>query len=128
MITAIITGGLMAALVWAAWSLPAAAQAVHSLRGTTVTLQASPRHGAAAEIVLDNREVNSGSDEATFTLTLDGLTVGVAFDWDQGADGADAVLVTPPEGYMCYPASCVLSVAERHVGTLWIFSREAVGM
>ena len=127
MIAPLITGGLIAALVWAAWTLPTSAQSVHDLRGTTVTLQPTTRHGAVAEIIMNNAMVNSDKDEGTFTLDLGGFAVEAEFDWDHRSDGADAVTITPPEGYICYP-SCVLIVIEGGVGTMWIYSLEGVGM
>ena len=127
-IRAALVAGLLAGLVWAAWALPCAAEGVRDLSGTMVTLRPTTRPGAVAEVVLENHDVNDRLDEVTFDLTLDGLSVGVRFDWDAQAGGADAVIVAPPDGYLCVPADCVLTVPERETGTLWIYSLDAVGM
>jgi hypothetical protein len=80
-----------------------------------------------AEVQFDNRPQNGQLDEIDFDLTLNGLSVVVAFDWNVVADD-DAIMVTPPEGYTCDPVDCTLTLSEGARGTLWLFSVEAVGM
>lgn len=96
---------------------------------TTVTLQPTQRAGAVAEVVLHNENINGSLDEITTELTHGAITVGVRFDWEADPmSGADAVIVTPPEGLICLPTDCKLVVEEGHTGTLWLFSVEDVGM
>jgi len=78
--------------------------------------------------VMQNNFSNGPRDEIEFDLTLDGLTVSARFQWDSNASGDDSLIVTPPDGIICYPADCVLTVRENDSGVLWLFSLEAVGM
>lgn len=107
---------------------PAAAQDSIDLSGSVIRLQPSLRAGAVAEVILDNRPVNSALDERRFALSLDGLAVEGEFDWDHSGFGDDAVTITPPEGTVCLPTTCVLVIPEGETGTLWLFATDGVGM
>lgn len=112
------------------FAMTAAAQADSvNLNGSSVTLQASIRPGAIAELVFDNRAVNSVADELDYGLRLDDLAVPFGFDWNvNGSGGDDALKVEPPEGITCLPTSCILELPEGDTGTLWLFDAAGVGM
>lgn len=89
------------------------------LRGTTVTLRPTSEPGALAEVVMHNAEVNWSGDDGDYTLTIPGLTVAAAFQWD--AEGqSDRITITPPDGIACAP-SCVLTVPEGEFGAVYLF-------
>lgn len=115
---------LAAALILAA---SAAGADTLNLSGSTVTLQATERPGALAEMVFDNRAVNSQADEHDYSLTLGDFTLPLNFDWNVLGD-EDAVTVAPPEGIVCLPTSCILQLQEGTSETLWLFSGVGVGM
>jgi hypothetical protein len=115
------------ALPFAAWGLPSRAEDRLNLRGTTITLQPATRPGAVAEVVMRNVEVNGAFDEGQAVLGIAGMRVVVAFDWNRDGGTADAVTVTPPEGIVCLPLSCLLVVPEGATGVLHLFTAD-VGM
>lgn len=90
------------------------------ISGTAVTLQPTEHPKAIAEIVMDNQMNNGPLDEKNYMLSLDGLDVWVAFDWDRD-EGSDALLVSPPDGVLCIPADCVLMVPEDKSGVLYLY-------
>jgi hypothetical protein len=69
---------------------------------------------------MDNRNSNGPLDEVSTDLWFDGQAVGIRFDWDH-LGTSDAVIVTPPDGMVCIPESCVLIVDEDNKGSLFIF-------
>jgi hypothetical protein len=86
---------------------------------TTVTIAPSTEPGEWARVVLVNKHVNQGSDTGNYTLTLDGVVIGVAFEWDKIAlTGADAITLTPPAGITCLPADCSVTVMEGFEGEI----------
>jgi len=108
-------------------ALAAPAHAV-DVSGSTVTMQATTRPGALAEIVLENSPSNGLHDTGrTFPLEHDGLSVEARFHWNYSGDD-DAVIITPPEGIICVPYNCELVVPESQTGTLWLYRTDAVGM
>lgn len=109
-------------------AVPAFAQDSVNLSGSIITLRPSQAPGAVGEVVLDNRLLNSVHDEVRTDLSMPGLSVGIAFDWNMNSAGADAIRVMPPEGIICVPHDCVLVVAETQVGTLVLFDLQGVGM
>ena len=106
---------------------PAAALAdMVSISGTPVTLKDTQRPGAIAEVVMHNVQRNNQPDEGDYTLTHNGLTVTVTFDWDSTMAGADRITVAVPEGYVADPVA--IDVPEYATGTIVIFSVDGVGM
>lgn len=91
------------------------------LSGTVISLQPTTQPGAIAEVVMDNVYVNGVQDNGTSTLTMDGLSVAVTFEWDAGEGGSDAITVTPPDGIVCVPADCILIVPEEQSGALYLY-------
>lgn len=97
------------------------------LSGSVVTLQPTTEPGAIAEVIFDNRMVNDADDNGTYALSMDGLALLFRFDWnDNGND--DAITVQPPEGVICKPTTCVLSLPEDTEGTIWLYDAMDVGM
>lgn len=95
--------------------------------GTTVTLEPSPVPGQLAIVTLQNQLVNGGTDNGTYTLTMDGLTVEVVFTWDiDPAIGSDQITVIPPEGVTCVPEDCSVSVFEGLTGQVVLFDWRGV--
>ncbi len=95
------------------------------LSGTTITLQPTTQPGAIAEIVMDSRNTNGPQDEVGTFLDLGDLHVGIHFDWNH--DGSqDAIKVSPPDGVICEPATCVLSLEEDTVGVLYLYGWEGM--
>lgn len=89
------------------------------ITGTTVTIQDARVPDARYEIVMLNMPMNGPADELQYVLTIDGLDVHLTFDWD--AEGtADALAVSPPDGFICRPSSCVLVVDEGGTGVLYL--------
>jgi hypothetical protein len=91
------------------------------LSGTIIALQPSTAPGAIAEVEMYNHAANGPHDEGSHTLTLDGLNVGISFDWDAEGKQADAITVMPPDGVLCEPASCVLMLDEGETGALILY-------
>lgn len=131
-----LAAAMLCALPVAAYCAPCRADSTVALHAsapqavpTTVTLQPTQRPGAVAEVVLHNENINGHLDEIATELTHGAITIGVRFDWEADPmSGADAVVVTPPEGLICLPTDCRLVVEESRTGTLWLFSTEDVGM
>ena len=91
------------------------------LSGTTISLQPSALPDIIAEVRMDNVMMNGAHDEIDAALSIPGLTIGVTFDWESGDYGEDSVIVTPPDGVLCKPASCVLELQEGQAGSLWLY-------
>lgn len=90
--------------------------------GTTVTLEPSPVPGQLAIVTLQNQLVNGGTDNGTYTLTMDGLTVEIVFKWDEIPTlGADRITVIPPDGVTCIPEDCGVTVLEGLTGQVVLF-------
>jgi hypothetical protein len=126
---------MIRALILAA--LPFAAQAQDTAfigsmgPASTIKVQPSSRPGALAEVVFDNRLSNTDEDTgAQMLVRMPGLAVMATFAWNVpgGIAGADAVTITPPEGVVCLPSDCTVTVMEQFAGTIWLFSVEGVGM
>ena len=95
------------------------------LSGSVVTLQPTTEPGAIAEVIFDNRNVNDADDNGTYALSMDGLSIAVDFLWN--ADGsADRITVTPPDGVLCRPSSCALTLPEDQSGRLVLFEFEGM--
>lgn len=89
---------------------------------TTVTLAPSSVPGQLATVVMDNRLVNQGSDTGTYFLTMEGLTIEADFQWDQDPVlGSDRITVYPPDGIICEPVDCAVTVMEGATGTIILF-------
>lgn len=101
--------------------IPLLAASIISLSGTTVSLQPSTDPGALAEVAMQNELVNSTIDEGTYPLELDGLSVTVTFEWDADSSGGDKITVTPPDGVICKPATCELTLPENTDGVIYLF-------
>lgn len=90
------------------------------LSGSVVTLQPTDEPGAIAEVIFDNRMVNDAHDNGDYSLTMDGLSIGVEFRWN--AEGSsDRIAVTPPDGVLCRPSSCVLTLPEDQSGRMVLY-------
>jgi hypothetical protein len=116
-----------AALILAFLAMPAHANPV-SVSGTTIQLQDTDRPGAIAEVTMHNVLTNGPQDTGvTFTLDHHGLTVEGRFEWNRDGN-SDAVHITPPDGIMCVPYDCILTVPEMQTGKLYLFERDKAGM
>ena len=91
------------------------------LSGTTISLHPSDAPGMVGEVRMDNVMMNGAHDEVDAALSIPGLSIGVTFDWESGDYGEDSVIVTPPDGVLCKPASCVLELQEGQAGSLWLY-------
>lgn len=85
---------------------------------STLTLQGTEEPGAVAELVFDNNATNSAGDNGIYTLTHEGLSVAVQFEWNAGGT-ADRITVEAPEGYIASPRS--LDVQEHRVERIFIY-------
>lgn len=94
--------------------------ALLDISGTHVTLGPTDHSFAYAEVWLHNEASNSASDEATHVMLYDGLSVSVTFDWERGLYGEDAIIVTPPDGYVCEPINCEAIVMETFSGVIYL--------
>lgn len=112
----------LAILLWLAW--PASADQM-TVTGSTITLQDTARAGAVAEVIFDNRMMNGPPDNGDYTLHHRDMTATFAFKW---TGGDDTIIITPPDGTVCLPVDCAMTVIEGGVGTLYLFSAEGVGM
>jgi hypothetical protein len=91
-------------------------------KATTVTIMPSDVPGQLAIVTLQNNYVNQGADNGDYSLTLDGMTVGVRFFWDHDPVlGSDRITLTPPAGITCEPADCGITVMEGAVGSVVLF-------
>lgn len=112
----VCVGGLLtgaAFIAGAAWSL--------DISGSTVTLQPSADPAAFADVVFANDLSNGPHDTGSYTLSQDGLVVGVRFTWDANFIGMDRIVVTPPPGMICAPADCSATVVEGQVGRITLY-------
>jgi hypothetical protein len=92
------------------------------MAGTTVSLAPSAAPGEMAVVTFENRHVNDGGDTGTYVLSMEGLIVEVDFTWD--ADpllGSDRITVRPPDGVLCLPESCAVTVIEGFTGTVILY-------
>jgi hypothetical protein len=88
---------------------------------TTVSIEPSDEPGQWAVVTFSNEYVNDGGDTGDYTLTLDGVVIGIAFAWDQNPiTGADQITVVVPFGLTCEPSDCIATVNEGGVGTVII--------
>jgi hypothetical protein len=89
---------------------------------TTVTLAPSSVPGQLATVTMDNRLVNQGSDTGTYFLTMEGLTIEADFTWDfDPVLGSDRITVYPPDGIVCDPVDCAVTVPEGLTGTIVLY-------
>jgi hypothetical protein len=89
---------------------------------TTITLEPSSVPGEMAVVTLDNRLVNDGRDTGTYFLSIEGLTVEIDFTWDSDPLlGSDRIVVYPPDGIICLPEDCGVTVVEGFTGTVTLF-------
>lgn len=91
------------------------------ISGSTVTLEPSADPAAFADVVFANDLSNGPTDTGSYALVQDGITVGVAFTWDANFIGMDRIVVTPPQGMICAPADCSLTVIEGQVGRITLY-------
>jgi hypothetical protein len=90
--------------------------------GTTVNIAPSDQPGQWAVVTFTNEHVNDGGDTGDYTLTLDGVVIGIEFAWDQNPiTGADQITVVVPFGLTCEPSDCIAIVPEGQVGTVIIY-------
>jgi hypothetical protein len=117
--------GLLAALLALGMVAPGLADTVR-IMGSTVTLRATDRAGALAEVEFFNDPSNGPGDDAVYLLDLDGLAVDARFTWNAAGD-SDRLDLTPPEGVICLP-DCSLVLDEGDTGTVWLYDLNRVGM
>lgn len=86
------------------------------ISGSTVTLEPSADPAAFADVVFYNDLSNGPADTRSYTLSQDGITVGIGFVWDASFIGADQITVTPPLGMNCQPVNCTVTVIEGQTG------------
>ena len=58
---------------------------------------------AVATVTFDNTSVHGADEE--FTLTWEGITIHVDFEWNSDAQGRERVTVYAPDGYTAVPPS-----------------------
>ena len=87
-----------------------------TISGSTVTLEPSADPAAFADVVFVNDLSNGPTDTGNYTLSQDGMTVGVRSTVYANFVGADQITVTPPLGMNCLPANCTVTVIEGQVG------------
>lgn len=106
---------IIGALIFAgaAWGL--------DISGSTVTLEPSADPAAFADVVMHNAPQNGPEDTGAYTLSQDGLIVGVWFVWDASFIGQDQITVTPPTGMTCKPSDCTATVIEGQTGRVTLF-------
>lgn len=117
---------VICAIILPALPLFARDRATLDLAGTLVTLQDSAHPTAFAEIVMQNEPVNGAGDNGEHILILRDFPVVVEFVWNRGPAGEDAIIVTPPDGVICDPGTCVLELPENETGTLYLFRWEGM--
>lgn len=94
--------------------------ALLDVSGTTITLGPTDHPQAVAEVIIRNAMTNGPWDTREYTMTHDGLTIGLAFVWEAGPFGADQITVTPPDGFICDPLDCTATVDELFSGVVYI--------
>lgn len=90
------------------------------ISGTTITFGPTDHPVAVAEVWMFNQNNNTQFDERNYVMTYEGLTIQIQFDWDRGRHGEDAMIVTPPVGYICEPINCEAVVTESFSGVIYI--------
>jgi hypothetical protein len=88
-------------------------------QGTTVTIEPSDVPGEWARVAFSNAHVNQGADTGTYVLPFDGVSIPTVFTWD--ADpvlGSDRITLTPPDGIICIPEDCSVTVPEGMSGEI----------
>jgi hypothetical protein len=112
----VVFGGL---LVGATFIAGAAFADPLNITGTIVDMQPAPPP-AVAKVTMDNWSANGPQDDAVYLLTMPGLAVEVEFTWDAGQIGEDRVTVIPPDGFICEPLDCQMTVPEGSIGRVMI--------
>lgn len=94
---------------------------------TTVSIAPSDEPGELAVVTLDNRYVNDGQDDGTYFIAIDGLVAEIVFTWDAvPLLGSDRILVIPPEGILCKPENCEVTVMEGFAGEVVLLDWEGM--
>ena len=89
---------------------------------TTVTIEPSTVPGQLAIVTFQNAPVNQGADDGEYSLTFEGMHIGVQFAWDYNPMlGSDRITLTPPAGITCDPDDCGVTVMEGMTGTVVLF-------
>jgi hypothetical protein len=86
---------------------------------TSVRIQPTEEPGAVAEIIFDNVEMNNAGDEGGYVVTLDGITVQIAFGFNVAPGGQDSITVTPPAGFIAVPETLTLMEGDTGVVLLY---------
>ena len=97
----------------------------HSLSGSIVRLQPTMQPGAVAEVIFENRAVNSPIDVSTFPLDLAGVTVQITFRWNTNPAGDDEIVIETDPDHVVGRRDLV--VHEGQSGTAYIYPLESVG-
>lgn len=94
---------------------PAAAQESVSIGvpsaylGTTyVLLRETEEPGAVAELFFYNVDVNDPTDEGSYTVEWNGITVSVLFHHNVAVAGQDSIDIFPPPGLVAIPPTLTL--------------------
>lgn len=90
-----------------------------NITGTIVDMQPAPAP-AVAKVTMDNWSANGPQDDAVYSLAMPGLAVEIEFTWDAGQIGEDRVTVIPPDGFICDPLDCQMTVPEGSIGRVMI--------
>ncbi|MFN3646261.1 MAG: hypothetical protein ACK4S2_07065 [Gemmobacter sp.] len=96
------------------------------IMGSSVTLRATDRPGALAEVEFVNDPSNGSGDDGLYLLAHGGLEIDARFRWNADGDD-DRIEVLPPPGITCDP-DCTLTVPEGSSGMLWLIDLNRVGM
>ena len=92
------------------------------VEGSPVTIKASDVPGVLAVVSIHNRSVNQSRDNGLYPLTLGDLTVQVEFGYNVGpAQGADRFSLIVPDGIICDPESCSVTLMEGFTGQVTLF-------
>jgi hypothetical protein len=114
---------IIAALLCA---IPAHADTLN-LSGTTIRIAPPTTQGAIAQVEFWNSPVNQAHHNGNYTVTGQGITLDVQFIWDHSWT-SDTIIVTPPDGVICDPHDCTLTLEESTGGTIWLYDTRGVGM
>lgn len=90
------------------------------LSGSLIVMQDTTNPLADAEIVFENVDRNGAHENGEYVVEHDGKSAIVEFRWNYDGFGEDAILVTPPDGMICDPIDCILSVPEGTTRTLYL--------
>jgi hypothetical protein len=92
--------------------------ALLDLSGTIITLIPSTDPEIIGTAVIENQGMNTSRETGVYPLSFDGITLEVAFIYNDGPFYEDRFTVIPPADVICEPADCSVLLLEGFKATI----------